>query len=72
MTNNDDVGVGKWQFDASMDLSSSQLESKDSGKIAMTAPVLDTKFNKWNHPPANSCTCGCGGGWSTSPDSLIE
>ena len=49
-----------------------EVVSVSSEKITMSAPTFDKQFNKWNHPPANSCTCGCGGGWSTSPDSLIE
>lgn len=72
MTNNDDIGMGKWLDDGSVDISRSLPESKDSGKIPMTAPVLDTQFKLWNHPPGNSCTCGCGGGWSTSEKSLIK
>ena len=43
-----------------------------SEKIPMTAPTWDAQFKKWNHPPGNSCTCGCGGGWSTSEKSLIK
>ena len=36
------------------------------------SPTWSDVMKKWNHPPAGSCTCGCGGGWSSTDTSLIE